>query len=61
MFKGPCKENGVDCPERKLGCHDHCERYQAFKAGREAYLASVREKKDRERDYWKSVSQKHRR
>lgn len=26
-MKAPCK----DCPDRHLACHDHCERYQAFK------------------------------
>lgn len=25
---GPCK----DCPDRHLACHDHCEKYQAYKA-----------------------------
>lgn len=28
MKKSTCK----DCNERYLGCHDSCEKYQAFKA-----------------------------
>ena len=27
ISKGPC----MDCAERKPGCHDQCEKYQAFK------------------------------
>lgn len=30
-----------DCPDRYLGCHDHCDRYQAEKA-----------KSDKEREEW---------
>ena len=26
MSKAPCK----NCPDRYLGCHDHCEKYKEF-------------------------------
>ena len=29
-MKAPCK----DCPDRYLGCHDHCEKYKEFDAER---------------------------
>ena len=25
--ESPCYQNGMHCPERKLGCHATCERY----------------------------------
>lgn len=56
MYKGPC--NG--CTERKLGCHDRCDRYQEFKTKRTTMLAKIREEKQRERDYWMTVSKTHR-
>lgn len=30
--KPPCWVNGVDCPDRCVGCHSGCEKYAAFRA-----------------------------
>lgn len=34
MLNAPCK----DCPDRYVGCHSQCEKYQAFHKEREAFL-----------------------
>lgn len=42
-IESPCK----DCPDRYLGCHDRCEKYQAFKKDKNNYkeeLAKTKEK-----------------
>ena len=54
--KGPC----YGCTERELGCHDRCDRYQAFKTKRTEVLATIREEKERERDYVHVVSKPRR-
>ena len=41
ILKPPC----LDCPDRYPACHDHCDRYGAF---REAKLKEY-EKRDKER------------
>ena len=33
MKNSPCKENGIDCTERHVGCHSTCEKYLEWKAG----------------------------
>lgn len=38
-MKGPCFENGEDCPRRHVGCHSECEKYLAFRAERDAINA----------------------
>ena len=35
----PCK----DCPNRYLGCHDKCYKYQAFRQARDEVLKKERE------------------
>ena len=35
-----------DCPERKPGCHDHCERYQKKRAQLDAWNAAERKRKE---------------
>lgn len=37
----PCK----DCPDRHLGCHDKCEKYQAFKKESLDYKTEVNKAK----------------
>ncbi len=37
--KAPCK----DCQERELGCHDRCEKYQAFRVERQEYNLKIAE------------------
>ena len=44
----PCRENGVDCPDRHPGCQDTCERMKAAKAKNEARKAVEREKRRNE-------------
>jgi hypothetical protein len=34
-MKAPC----MNCPDREIGCHGHCERYKEFRAGREKEYA----------------------
>lgn len=31
----PC----MNCPDREIGCHGHCERYKTFREGREKEYA----------------------
>lgn len=35
QVNAPCR----DCPDRYLACHDHCPKYQAFRAERERLYA----------------------
>lgn len=37
----PCKINGVDCTERKLGCRTDCEGWQRYEADMAEYRAKV--------------------
>lgn len=57
MNNAPCKKNGVDCPNRVLGCHDHCKEYQAFAAERER-IRTIRNEEIREREYNKAFSKR---
>lgn len=34
-MNAPC----MNCPDRAIGCHGHCERYKAFREGREKEYA----------------------
>ena len=38
----PCK----DCPNRYLGCHDKCYKYQAFRQARDEYNEMVRKERE---------------
>lgn len=40
---GCCK----DCPERYLGCHDHCEKYQMAHSEWVAHKKAIKAEKDR--------------
>ena len=53
MDNAPCKKNGIDCPNRVLGCHDTCKEYQAFAEERER-IRNIRHEEIRERDYNKA-------
>ena len=37
-IKPPCKVDGVDCPNRRIGCQRTCEGYLAFRKERDEYL-----------------------
>jgi hypothetical protein len=28
--KAPCKANGIDCPERTIGCRNDCEKFAEY-------------------------------
>lgn len=31
IYDSPCRgENGIDCLDRRIGCHGECEKYAAF-------------------------------
>lgn len=49
----PCK----DCPDRHVGCHGECERYQEFNRSREAYREEHRKELETRNAVW-SGSQK---
>lgn len=34
--KPPCYQNGVDCKERRAGCHAECEEFKAYQQRLEA-------------------------
>ena len=34
-MKPPCKQEGIDCPDRCPGCQGKCPKYAAFKAAKE--------------------------
>lgn len=42
--KPPCKEDGIDCPNRAVGCQGKCEAYAAFRKK----IDEVRKKKNAE-------------
>ena len=61
MLQGPCKVNGVECTERKLGCHQDCEKYEIFKAKREKLRRLKMEANEKETDYMMVIRRRHRR
>ena len=46
----PCKPNGIDCPDRAVGCHASCGKYLEFKAAIDSYNAE-RERQRKVDDY----------
>ncbi len=43
----PCRQNGVDCPERRPGCQSHCKKLAEL----HAYYDTVHKKRDEEQIY----------
>lgn len=43
MIEGPCK----DCVDRRVGCHDRCEKYKQFKIDREDNNKKLKEYKEK--------------
>ena len=41
IVKAPCKVNGVECPERKSGCRDSCERWAAYEKKFKAFKENI--------------------
>ena len=52
-----CKKNGIDCPNRFLGCHDSCKEYQEYAAEREK-IRNMHLEELREREYFKLASKR---
>ena len=50
MIESPCK----DCPDRYLGCHDHCEKFQAFREKKAEARARMYEERRGDIEYWGS-------
>lgn len=48
MLRPPCK----DCPDRRLACHDHCEKYKAFDAERKRVHEIAAKYKQTTYDYY---------
>lgn len=47
-MNAPCK----DCPDRYVGCHSQCEKYQAFRKYRDDYLAWRAKENQRNNDLY---------
>lgn len=56
MLKAPCK----DCPDRYLGCHDHCDKYKAFDVERKAIQEQRFKQRQTDYDYFKIRQHHHR-
>jgi hypothetical protein len=54
MNNSPCKVNGIDCPNRVLGCHDNCKAYQDYASERER-IRNQRIEEIKERDYYRAL------
>ena len=48
MLKAPCK----NCPDRYLGCHDHCEKYREFDEERKRIRELAARQKQTTHDYF---------
>lgn len=44
MKPAPCKPNGIDCPDRTLGCSERCEKFLEW----ERYKNGIRSERDRD-------------
>ena len=60
--KGPCYNKGQGCPDRCVGCHGSCERYQEWSKKRTALLGAYAEvtgmSPAARNAYWKSLKPK---
>ena len=48
--KPPCKSDGIDCPERSVGCHAGCVKWQEWQEIHEQEMTARREEYVRDRD-----------
>ena len=48
MLKAPCK----DCPDRYLGCHDHCDKFKEFRRNQDEFKRLRKEKIEAENAYY---------
>ncbi len=48
--KPPCKVDGVDCQQRRVGCRDECEAWKRYEAAHAEEREKARRKRDAERD-----------
>ena len=56
MLKAPCK----NCPDRSLGCHDHCEKYKAYKQEHKE-LNDLKRKAIQSENDWYALRRHHQR
>lgn len=57
MLRAPCK----DCPDRHLGCHGTCEKYQEYKKRHDEEVAALQSEKDAYADMYNYREEKVRR
>lgn len=49
-----------DCPTRHTACHDHCERFKAWRAEHEAEASYTKQMTDSGKVYRRTYEDKHR-
>lgn len=54
----PCRdrETGRDCPDRTVGCHSRCKRYQEYHAEREKLLHERAKEKKKNDGAWEGYT-----
>ena len=52
-MNAPCK----DCPDREVGCHGTCEKYQLFRKSRTDYLEQSFAERE-SKTYWSKSSER---
>ena len=45
IVKAPCKVNGVECPERSIGCRNDCERWADYQERFKGFKENMRKHK----------------
>lgn len=58
MKDAPCKQNGIDCAERHVGCHAKCEKYIAWKADVDRARANQYAFKEKNASIWNKRNRK---
>lgn len=48
--KPPCKVDGVECAQRRVGCRDECEAWKRYEAAHAEEIEKTRRKREAERD-----------
>jgi hypothetical protein len=49
VVKAPCKVNGIECPDRTMGCRNDCEKYAEYKEKLYAFKRNMFKHQDNER------------
>lgn len=50
-----------DCPDREIGCHANCERYAEDKRALREHIETVREAKNKDKEYLDYKRKKYKR